>query len=200
VPEALPGWATRVPLGVARARLAMITRRGIGMTLASAGFWLAMAGVATFAGLDPWRLGVFFLVGGALVYPAGGLCNRAFGGDLTARGSELRGLVGAIVVGQMLGWPLLVALLWLRTDLIAFALAASLGVHFLPYGWLYRAPAYYLLGIASVAVATVLQALAPMTANVTIALSMAVLYVAAGIAVLRQNRRDAADAEIASPC
>jgi cytidylate kinase len=109
-------------------------------------------------------------------------------------------LVGAIVVGQMLGWPLLVALLWLRTDLIAFALAASLGVHFLPYGWLYRAPAYYLLGIASVAVATVLQALAPMTANVTIALSMAVLYVAAGIAVLRQNRRDAADAEIASPC
>ena len=194
MPEALPGWAARVPLGVARARLAAITRRGIGMTLASAAFWLAMAGVATFAGLDPRRLGLFFLVGGALVYPAGWLCNRAFGGELTAPGSELRGLVGAITFVQMLGWPLLVALLGLRTDVVAFALAASLGAHFLPYGWLYRAPAYHALGVASVAVAATVQALARSQANVAIPAAMALLYLAAGVLVWRQNLRDAADA------
>ncbi|WP_133477908.1 DUF7010 family protein [Cognatilysobacter segetis] len=201
MPEALPGWAARVPLGIARARLVAITRRGVGMTLASAAFWLAVAGVARFAGLDPTPLGVCFLVGGALVYPAGWLCNRAFGGDLTARGSELRGLVGALTVGQMLGWPLLVALLWLRTDLVAFALAASLGAHFLPYGWLYRAPAYHALGVASVATGAALQAGATSVANVAIPAAMAALYLAAGIVVWRQNRRDAADARIsASAC
>ena len=167
------------------------------MTLASAAFWLAMAGVAAFAGLDPRRLGTFFLVGGALVYPAGWLCNRVLGGDLTARGSELRGLVGAITVGQMLGWPPLVALLWLRTDRVAFALAASLGAHFLPYGWLYRAPAYVALGIGSALVGALVQAFAPRSANVAIPAAMAAAYLAAGVATHVQNRRDGLRA---TPC
>lgn len=161
------------------------------MTLAGAAFWLAMAGVATFAGLDAARLGMFFVIGGALVYPAGYLLNRLLGGDLAARGSELRGLVAAITAGQVLGWPVVVALLLMETRLVAFVLASMLGAHFLPYGWLYRAPAYHALGVAAVGVAALLQWAAPMLANVTIAASMALLYAAAAVVVLRQNRRDA---------
>ncbi|HEY4556063.1 MAG TPA: hypothetical protein VIG68_06470 [Lysobacter sp.] len=191
-PGAAPRWVAAAPLGAARWTLVRITRRGVGMTFAAAGFWLAMAAVAAFAGLDPAMLALVLAVGGALVYPAGYLLNRALGGDLLARGSELRGLVGAITVGQALGWPLLVALLALEVRVVAFALAGMLGAHFLPYGWLYHAPGYYVLGIASVAVGAAAQAFAPAQANLLIPLAMAVLYAGCAGWVHRQNRREGA--------
>lgn len=192
MPDAAPAWSARAPLGDARWRLVRITRRGVGMTLAAALFWIAMAGVAAFAGLDAGGLGLFFVVGAALVYPGGYLFNRVFGGDLTARGSELRGMVGAITVGQLLGTPLIVALLLRDTPLVAFALATMLGVHFLPYGWLYRAPAYYALAVASASAAALVQVAMPLRANVAIPVAMAALYVAAATHVIHQNRREGA--------
>lgn len=162
------------------------------MTLAAALFWLAMAGVAAFAGLDAAVLGMFFVVGAALVYPGGYALNRVLGGDLGARGSAFRGMVGAITLGQFLGAPLIVALLLRDTALVAFALATTLGAHFLPYGWLYRAPAYYALGLASAPVAALLQAAVPLQAKVAIPLAMSALYLGASIHVLGQNRREGA--------
>lgn len=190
MPDGTPHWATHAPLGAARWELVRITRRGVGMTLAAAAFWLAMAAVAAFAGLAPGALAVFFVVGAALVYPGGWALDRAFGGDLTARGSAFRGLVGAITLGQLLGAPLVVALLVRDPALLAFALAAMLGAHFLPYAWLYRAPAYAALGIGSVLAAAGLQLAVPARANVGIPLAMALLYVAASVRVRRQNRRE----------
>ncbi|HEY4581472.1 MAG TPA: hypothetical protein VIG88_01180 [Lysobacter sp.] len=190
MPDDAPAGAADAPLGDARWRLVRITRRGVGMTFATAAFWLAMAGVAAFAGLDAARLGLFLVIGGVLVYPLGFVLDRALGGDLSARGSEFRGLIGAITAGQMLGWPVIVALLITRVELVAFALATMLGVHFLPYGWLYRTPAYWALGVAAVLVASTLQALWPSGANVTVPASMALLHAAAAAAVWRQNRRE----------
>ena len=162
------------------------------MTLAAVAYWVAMAAVSAFAGLDAGALAVFFVIGGALVYPAGYLLNRALGGDLLARGSEFRGMVAAITAGQLLGWPTLVALLLMEVRLVAFALAAMLGAHFLPYGWLYRASAYYVLGVASVGIGAALQALAPMHANTLVPLAMAALYLGLGVWVWRQNQREGA--------
>lgn len=157
------------------------------MTLAAAAFWLAMAGVTAFAGLDGGVLGLFFVVGAALVYPGGYLANRLLGGDLTARGSAFRGMVGAITLGQFLGTPVIVALLLRETPLVALALATMLGAHFLPYGWLYRAPAYVALGVGSAVAATALQVAMPLHANTAIPLAMAALYLLASVHVLRRN-------------
>ena len=192
MPDGVPAWVDAVPLGAARWKLVRITRRGVGMTLAAVPFWAAMADVAAFAGLDPATLALFFVIARALVYPAGYLLNRALGGDLAARGSELRGIVGAITVGQLLGWPLVIALLAMEVRLVAFALAAMLGAHFLPYGWLYRAPAYYASGVVGAVVGAALQALAPAAANVAIPTAMALLYAVAGASVWRRNRREGA--------
>lgn len=197
--DGAPGWVVRAPLGDARWRLACIARRGVGMTLAAAAFWLAMAGVAAFAGLDAGVLGLFFVVGAALVYPGGWLLNRMLGGDLTARGSEFRGLVGAITLAQWLGTPLVVALLLRDTALVAFALAVLLGAHFLPYAWLYRSFAYLVLALAGAAAATLLQATMPLQANIAIPLAMAALYAASGLAVLVQNRREGLGAGLPAP-
>lgn len=198
MPDGAPAWAAQAPLGAARWRLVCITRRGVGMTLASAAFWLAMACVAAFAGLDAAVLGLFFVIGAALVYPGGYLLNLLLGGDLTAGGSEFRGMVGAITAGQFLGTPLIVALLLRDTALVAFALATMLGAHFMPYGWLYRAPAYYALGIASAGIGAALQAAMPLQANVAIPLAMAVLYLGASMHVLGRNRREGASKRAAS--
>lgn len=181
-----------VPLADERARLARITCRGVGMTAASALFWLALAAVAAWAGLDTGALARFFVVGAAVVYPLGYGLNRLLGGDLTAHGSGLRGLVGMLSLGQLFGWPVVVALLSRDPALIAFALAVMLGVHFLPYAWLYRAPAYAALAVMSVLVASGVQLVQPARANVLIPLAMALLYAVSAIAAHRQNRRDAA--------
>lgn len=185
-----PPWVSRAPLGVARWELVRVTRRGVGMTLASTGFWVAMAAVSAFAGLDASALALFFVIASVLVYPAGYLLNRALGGDLLARGAVLRSLVVTVGLGPMLGWPLLAVLLLQAVPLVAFAVAAVLGAHFLPFGWLYRTPAYYALGATSVLAGAALQLLAPLQANTSIPLAMAGLYGAASVAVWRQNRRE----------
>lgn len=190
MPEARPHWVDAAPLGAARWELVRITRRGVGMTLAAALFWAAMAVVSAFAGFSPGVLGLFFAVGAMLVYPGGWALNRAFGGDLTARGSVFRGLVGAIFAGQLLGAPLAVALLLHDPPLLAFALAVMLGAHFLPYGWLYHAPGYHALGTGSVGLASVLLVVAGRHANVAIPAAMSLLYLAATLQVHARNRRE----------
>lgn len=158
------------------------------MTLASAAFWLTMAAVAAFAGLDAGALALFFAIGVALVYPAGYVINRACGGDLLARGSVFRELVGVVLPGEWLAAPIVIALLLTELRLVTFALAISLGAHFLPFAWLYRSPAYYALGIGTPVAASLIQWLAPSQANAFVALAMAVMYATAGFAVRRQNR------------
>ena len=173
----------------ARDSLARLTQRGIGMTLAACVYWLAMATVAAWAGLDPEALGVFFLVGTVFVYPLGWALNRLFGGDLLARGHPLGGLVRVLGASQLLTWPLVTILFFRDLPVLAYALAALLGAHFLPYGWLYRAWAYYVLGIATVVVGAVLQWWWPQHATLAVPLCMAACYALATAAIARDNRR-----------
>lgn len=174
-----------------RDALARLTRRGIGMTLAAFAYWLAMAAVAAWAGLDPEPLGTFFLAGTVLVYPLGWALNRLAGGDLLARGHPLGGLVRVLGASQLLTWPMLAILFFRDLPMLAYALAALLGAHFLPYGWLYRASAYYALGIATVVLGAVLQWGWPQHATLAIPLCMAACYALASAAIAHDNRRRA---------
>lgn len=172
-----------------RGEIAHITRRGIGMTLAACLYWLALTVVSAWAGLQPRALAVFFLVATTLVYPLGWLLNRLCGGDLLARGHPLAGLIAVMAATQVLGWPMLVALFARDPGLLAFALAALLGAHFLPFGWLYRSRAYYLLGTLAVFTAAWLQWRWPQHGNLVIPLAMVPCYALGAGAVWRENCR-----------
>ena len=172
-----------------RRELAHVTRRGIGMTLAACLYWLALAAVAAWAGLQPGPLALFFLAATPTVYPLGWTLNRCFGGDLLARGHPFAGLVLVLGASQLLAWPMLAVLFAQDRALLAFALAALLGAHFLPYGWLYRSPAYYALGSATVLLAAALQWAMPVRATVAIPIAMAACYAIAAAAVWRENHR-----------
>jgi hypothetical protein len=181
--------AGREDLDRLRDDVARVTRRGIGMTLAASLYWLGMAVVSAFAGLQPGPLALFFLFGTLLVYPLGWLLTRRAGGDLFARGHPLRGAIVLFAATQVLAWPLLATLFLRDRALVAFALAAMLGAHFLPYGWLYRSRTYLVLGVGSVVLAAVLQWGWPARANLAIALGMAACYALAVGGVWRENRR-----------
>ncbi|GAB2518542.1 DUF7010 family protein [Lysobacter humi (ex Lee et al. 2017)] len=180
------------PLGEARMRLARITRRGAGMTLAAAAYWAALAGVIVAARPEAPTRALLFVLGGALAYPIGYAVNRALGGDLTARGSAFRGLVGAITASQALGWPVVLVLLLRVPALVPLAIAALMGAHYLPYAWLYRAPAYAALGIVSVAAATTAELVWPGRADLMIAATLALLHAVAGLRVARMRDLPAA--------
>ncbi|MGN6514070.1 MAG: DUF7010 family protein [Lysobacteraceae bacterium] len=182
--------ASRLADGL-RVSLARHTRRGIGMTLATCAYWAGLAAVVAWAGLSPRALALFFLVATALVYPLGWALDRACRGDLLARGHPLARLVWVLGATQALGWPMLGLVVAQAPTLLSFALAALLGAHFLPYGWLYRSPSYYALGIGSVLLSALLQWRWPERANLAIPLAMAACYALAAFGVWRENRRDA---------
>lgn len=177
-----------------RGEIARVTRRGIGMTPAACLYWLGLTGVSAWAG--PAAAGAGGVLSGGhdpgshdLVSPLGWLLNRLCGGDLLARGHPLAGLIGVMAATQVLGWPMLVALFARDSGLLAFALAALLGAHFLPFGWLYRSRAYYLLGTIAVFAAAWLQWRWPQHGNLVIPLAMVPCYALGAGAVWRENRR-----------
>jgi len=171
-----------------REQVACVARRGIGMTLAAVAYWLALAMVSAWAGLAPGPLGVFFLVASALIYPLGYGLNRAFGGDLLARGHPLAGFIRVMLATQLLMFPLMLVVFLQARPLLALVLAALLGGHFLPYAWLYRSRTYFVLGSGTVLLAGALHLLWPAHANVAIPLAMAVCYAVAVVVVMRVNQ------------
>jgi len=188
-----PAAMTRSDTGTLALRGSLLqqTRRGIGMTLASCLYWLGLAAAVAWAGLSPGALIAFFLVATLVVYPLGWALNRACRGDLLARGHPLAPLVLVLGLTQALGWPTLGLIVVQAPWLLAFALAALLGTHFLPYAWLYRSPSYALLGTGSVLLAALLQWRWPAQANLAIPLAMAACYALATLGVAGENRRDA---------
>ena len=178
-------------LDTLRKEVAGITRRGIGMTLAASLYWLGLALVTALAGLQPQALAAFFLVATVLVYPLGWLLDRLCGGDLFARGHPLSGLIAVLAATEALGLPMMAILFRDEPALLAFALAAMLGAHFVPFGWLYRSPAYYTLGVGTVVLSALLQWLVPAHAPLLIPFAMTLCYAAAALAVWREVSRTA---------
>lgn len=171
-----------------RLEVGRITKRGIGMTLAASLYWLGLALVTALAGLQPQALAAFFVVATVVVYPLGWLLDRWCGGDLFARGHPLSGLIAMLAATEALGLPMMALLFRDEPALLAFALAAMLGAHFVPFGWLYKSPAYYALGVGTVLLSALLQWLLPAQAPLLIPIAMALCYAFAAAAVWREVR------------
>lgn len=176
-------------LDTLRDGIARITRRGIGMPIAGLFYWLAVAALG--ASLPPQRaaLCAFFATGA--VFPLGWALTRALGGDLFARGHPLNGLGGTLNAVQFCYWPVLIAVYFVRPELVPFTMGTLFGSHFLPYGWFYRSRGYTVLGIGAPAVALGLQLAASAHAWVAIPLAVTAMYALAVAMLLAENRRDA---------
>src|SRR5215831_13524445 len=119
-----------------RDRLALLTRKGIGMPMAGMLYWLA---VAFLLRQFPQRTALVFsfALTGA-VFPVGALLTRLMGGDLFAKSQTLTPLGLLLAAVQLLYWPIIIVVFNQAPDWTPFALAVLFGSHFLPYAWLYR--------------------------------------------------------------
>jgi len=141
-----------------RDRLALLTRKGIGMPVAGLCYWL---GVAALVRVLPQRSALilsFFLTGA--VFPVGALLTRLAGGDLFAKSPTLTPLGLLLAAVQLFYWPIIVVVFRAAPEWTPFTMAVLFGSHFLPYAWLYRSRGY---GFLAVAVAVVLTAMVVVT-------------------------------------
>jgi len=141
-----------------RDRLALLTRKGIGMPAAGLLLWLALAILVRVWPQHTALIAAFVLTG--LVFPMGILLTRIAGGDLFAKSAALTPLGLQLAAMQLLYWPVLIVVFRVAPSWTLFTMAVLFGSHFLPYAWYYRSAGY---GMLAVSVAIVLSAAAVTT-------------------------------------
>jgi hypothetical protein len=151
--QRMPADRPLTELEVERDRLALLTRKGIGMPVAGLCYWL---GVAALVRALPQRSALilsFFLTGA--VFPVGALLTRLAGGDLFAKSPTLTPLGLMLAAVQLFYWPIIMVVFHAAPAWTPFTMAVLFGSHFLPYAWLYRSRGY---GFLAISVAVVLSA------------------------------------------
>jgi hypothetical protein len=172
-----------------RSDLARRTRRGIGMPLTGALWWLGLAALGSSFPARTANLVAFFATGA--VFPIGWLLTRACGGDLMAR-SPLTALGMQLNFVQFAYWPVLIAVHYAQPQLVPFTFAVLFGSHFMPYGWYYRSAGYLLLGIGAPLAATLMQIFAPQASHGGLPLALAAVHLLAVARLAFENRTDLA--------
>ncbi len=178
-----------------RDRMAVATRRGLGMPIAGLMFWLAFATLEATRAPATAALLAFFATG--LVFPIGYAITRALGGDLFDKSPLAK--VGMIFnFSQFAFWPVLIVVYRSDPTLVPFAMGVLFGSHFLGYGWLYRSRGYWTLGIGMPVLATLAQMLAA-PSTLWIPPLMAVMHGVAVAQLWRENAKSNLNAAIANP-
>ena len=129
-----------------RMRLARLTRKGIGMPAAGMLYWLGVAAVLRWQ--EPASALVLCFVLTGPVFPVGYALTRLAGGDLFAKSPTLTPLGIQLAALQIFYWPVIIVVFHNAIEWTPFAMAVLFGSHFLPYGWLYRSPAYFFLTVS----------------------------------------------------
>lgn len=177
-----------------RDRMAVATKRGLGMPIAGLLFWLAFAALVATKPPATAALLAFFATG--LVFPIGYAITRALGGDLFDK-SPLASVGLIFNFSQFAYWPVLIVVYRIDPTLVPFAMAVLFGSHFAGYGWLYRSHGYWTLGIGMPVLATLLQVATPQPTQ-WIPLAAALVHAIAVALAWGENahERRSADAEV----
>lgn len=167
-----------------RDRLALLSRKGIGMPIAGLAYWLAVAVLIQLLPQGTALVASFFATG--VVFPLGALLTRLAGGDLFAKSTTLTPLGLQLAAVQLFYWPIIVLVFREIPPWTPFAMAVLFGSHFLPYWWLHRSPAYALLAILTAAACSVAVLLAREPLFSAIPLIAASCYAVACVALGRE--------------
>jgi len=167
-----------------RERLAVVTKKGVGLPIAGVVFWIAASGIFF---LVPLKLaGLLVMVATGLVFPLGILISRLLKGDVWAKQPPLSDLGGILAAVQLLDWPIIILCYLLFPVWLPFVLAVLFGSHFLAYGWLYQSRGYYFLGTAVPVVAAAAALMGPSVSYAYTAPATAVVYLLACVLVLKE--------------
>ena len=175
-----------------RRRLALATRKGIGMPVAGLLFWLVVAVILRWQE-PPTALVLCFVLTG-LVFPVGYVITRLMGGDLFAKSPTLTPLGMQLAAMQLFYWPVIIVVFSQAPEWTPFTLAVLFGSHFLPYGWLYRSRGYMFLTVSVAVVLSVAVLLRGSPLYLTVPLLTAACYAVAVIILWLEVRPLVAEA------
>lgn len=180
--------AVRV-LEAERTRIALLTRRGIGMPLAGLLYWIAFA---VFVRVLPERTALvysFFATGA--VFPLGILFTRLAGGDLFVKSAVFTNLGLQLALLQLFFWPVIIIVFGTARPWTPFVMAVLFCSHFLPYNWLYRSRGYFFLAVGTGTITTGTAIALRSSLYLWVPLIAAACYAIAVVMLWRENRADA---------
>jgi hypothetical protein len=175
-----------------RTRIALLTRRGIGMPMAGLLYWVAFA---VFVRLLPERTALvysFFATGA--VFPLGILFTRLAGGDLFVKSAVFTNLGVQLAVLQLFFWPVIIIVFGTARPWTPYVMAVLFCSHFLPYNWLYRSRGYAFLAIGTGAITTAVAIVARSSLFLWAPVIAASCYAVAVMLLWQENRADLAGA------
>ncbi|OJD43215.1 hypothetical protein [Bacillus sp. L27] len=141
----------------AKKDLAIKTKRGLPIILAGVLFWIVMS-IIGFA-LSEKQVVWVYLIGMGCVFPFGLMIAAILKIDMFAKGNPLGVLAGLIGGINVLNIPLVLLAYFQFPEWLPFVVAMLIGVHFIPYVWIYESKSYALLSVTAVYLLTFISLL-----------------------------------------
>ncbi|PFD41346.1 hypothetical protein CN285_12635 [Bacillus cereus] len=171
----------------AKKDLAQKTKRGFPVVLAGFLFWI----IASITGvvLSEKQVVWVYLIGMGCVFPFGLMLAAILKIDMFAKGNPLGTLGGVIGAINVLNIPLVLLAYFQFPEWLPFVVAVLVGVHFLPYVWIYESKSYGLLSVGTVLVTSVCGILFAEKGFTVIPLAVTVVYLITLISLSIENKK-----------
>ncbi|PEB51880.1 hypothetical protein CON65_15245 [Bacillus pseudomycoides] len=171
----------------AKRDLAKRTKRGLPVVLAGLIFWI----IASIAGsILPEKYTVWvYLIGMGCVFPVGLMLAALLKIDMFAKGNPMGSLGGIIGAINVLNIPLVVFVYFQMPEWLPFTVAVLVGVHFLPYVWIYESKSYGLLSVGTVLVTSICGVLFSEKGFIVIPIAVTAVYVITIVGLSIENKK-----------
>lgn len=196
IAQILGGGDSEMNISEAKRDLAQKTKKGFPVIIAGLLFWI----VASITGvlLSEKQVVWVYLIGMGCVFPFGLMIAAILKIDMFAKGNSLGTLAGVIGGINVLNIPFVLLAYFQFPEWLPFVVAMLIGVHFLPYVWIYESKSYGFLSIGTVLVTSVCGILFAEKGFIVIPMAVTVVYFITLISVSLENKKAENDQQISA--
>lgn len=194
--QILGGGDSEMNISEARRDLAQKTKRGFPVILAGLLFWSIASITGVF--LSEKQVVWVYLIGMGCVFPFGLMLAAVLKIDMFAKGNPLGTLAGVIGGINVLNIPFVLLAYFQFPEWLPFVVAMLIGVHFVPYVWIYESKSYGLLSVGTVLVTSVCGILFAEKGFIVIPMAVTVVYFITLISLSIENKKAENDQQISA--
>ncbi|EJS14206.1 hypothetical protein IKS_02440 [Bacillus cereus VDM062] len=194
--QILGGGDSEMNISEARRDLAQKTKKGFPVILAGLLFWSIASITGVF--LSEKQVVWVYLIGMGCVFPFGLMLAAVLKIDMFAKGNPLGTLAGVIGGINVLNIPFVLLAYFQFPEWLPFVVAMLIGVHFVPYVWIYESKSYGLLSVGTVLVTSVCGILFAEKGFIVIPMAVTVIYFITLISLSIENKKAENDQQISA--
>ncbi|EJS06017.1 hypothetical protein IKO_02673 [Bacillus cereus VDM034] len=194
--QILGGGDSEMNISEARRDLAQKTKKGFPVILAGLLLWSIASITGVF--LSEKQVVWVYLIGMGCVFPFGLMLAAVLKIDMFAKGNPLGTLAGVIGGINVLNIPFVLLAYFQFPEWLPFVVAMLIGVHFVPYVWIYESKSYGLLSVGTVLVTSVCGILFAEKGFIVIPMAVTVIYFITLISLSIENKKAENDQQISA--